>query len=149
MSRVATYSGPFLRGLGAQSICLDQAENAIDCQNPECTYGDCGAPSSYVPSGGCLDRSQNQVLCNDPECTYGDCLPSTPAPRSPVTIRPGTVQALTAAVAATATPRPANVIQVPLSMSTVGMWLGSNWPVALGIVVIGAVVLGGIGGRRR
>lgn len=36
-------------GLGASSAppptCLDQSENAVNCQDPECTYGDCGAVS--------------------------------------------------------------------------------------------------------
>jgi hypothetical protein len=26
-------------------VCLDQAQNSIDCQSPDCTYGDCGATS--------------------------------------------------------------------------------------------------------
>jgi hypothetical protein len=155
MSRVAVYSGPYLRGLrglGDPAICLDQNQNTIDCQDPNCTYGDCGQVSTSVPSGACLDQSQNQVLCMDPNCTYGDCLPSSPAPAK----KPSTVisPALTAAVAATITPRPSPVVSVPLTTSTVGMWLGSdmipgvpNWALIGGTLAI-ALVLGG-GGRRR
>lgn len=168
MSRVRVYSGPYqralhgLRGLGDAAICLDQNQNTIDCQDPNCTYGDCGATSTSVASGGCLDQSQNQVLCTDPECTYGDCLPSTSAPKpSTTTPRPGTIvsSALTAAVAATATPRPAPVVSVPLSTSTMGMFLtGStliagvpNLVVLLGGVLGLSVVASSIGGggRRR
>lgn len=161
MSRVRVYSGPYqralhgLRGLGDPAICLDQNQNTIDCQDPNCTYGDCGAVSTSVPSGACLDQSENQVLCVDPNCTYGDCLPSTPAPAK----KPGTVigPALTAAVAATATPRPAPVVSVPLSSSSMGMFLtGStlisgvpNLVVLLGGALGLSVVASAVGGRRR
>jgi len=142
-----------ISGLGAP-ICLDQAQNAVDCMDPECTYGDCGVASPYVPSGGCLDQAQNQVLCTDPECTYGDCLPSSPAPKSgnkiAVSQFPTTIQL---------TPGPSPRVGVPLSSSipgSFGLWFGNsslisgvpNWAVA-GMVLVGAMVLGGGGGRRR
>lgn len=167
MSRVAVYSGPYQRmlhglgAIGANPICLDQNQNAIDCSDPNCTYGDCGATSSYVPSGGCLDQNQNQILCADPNCTYGDCLPATPAPAAPVN-RPGTIGVpaaisnAAAQIAQTVTPRPSPTVAVPLSLNSAGMFLtGStlitgipNLAVIGGGLLVIALALGG-GGRRR
>ena len=86
------HGGWDLRGLGQNKpfapwvlhgvpVCLDQSENPIACQNPDCTYGDCGATSTgRLPSGSCLDQSENQVMCADPNCTFGDCLPPATKP---------------------------------------------------------------------
>lgn len=37
--------------MSAMAVCLDQAQNAIDCNDPNCTYGDCN-PSSVAVTGG-------------------------------------------------------------------------------------------------
>lgn len=155
MSRVVTYSGPFLRkfhGLG-MAICLDPNQNTIACMDPSCTFGDCGSSEQQLVGGSlCLDRAENQIPCSNPECTYGDCLgPSTPAPK------PGTVQTSTAAItsAIANVSRPSNVINVPLSPSTLGLWFSGttfglpNWALGIGVIGLVAVVAGGASGRRR
>jgi len=64
-----------LHGLGDSPLCLDQNQNAVDCQDPNCTYGDCGAVSNSVPSGSvCLDQNENSIACSAPDCTFGDCI---------------------------------------------------------------------------
>ena len=60
----------------APAICLDSKQNAINCSDPNCTYGDCNAPvgTPQVTVGAlCLDQQENQIDCSDPNCTYGDC----------------------------------------------------------------------------
>lgn len=76
-ARAAALSG--IGSLG-QNICLDQSQNTIPCNDPSCTYGDCGASGAQLTSGPlCLDQNQNQIACSDPNCTYGDCV-SAPMP---------------------------------------------------------------------
>lgn len=94
-----------LHGLGqAAAVCLDQNENSVPCNSPECTYGDCGSSAAQVTVGAlCLDQGQNQISCSSPECTYGDCAgpvkktpgvspPPGPSPRTyaPMTLFPQT-----------------------------------------------------------
>lgn len=85
-----------LRGLGqAPTVCLNQQQNAISCDDPGCAIGHCGTQVGPVPTFGCLNQAEDTVLCTDPECTYGDCGPSLapgPGPRVtvPVTLAPGT-----------------------------------------------------------
>lgn len=157
MSRVFTYSGPYLRGLGGlgMAICLDQTQNTIACTDPNCTYGDCGSTDWQQVSGPlCLDQSENQVPCSNPECTYGDCVgPAKPPSHSGTVFGP----LLTAATSIPQTPRPSPTVAVPLGAGTFGLWLGSsnmisgvpNWALLLGTVVAAGVVLGGSRGRRR
>jgi cobalamin biosynthesis Mg chelatase CobN len=37
--------------MSAMAVCLDQAQNAIDCSDPNCTYGDCNSSSVAVTGG--------------------------------------------------------------------------------------------------
>lgn len=150
MSRVAVYSGPFtrkihgLRGLG-------------DVYDP--------VTGTYVPS---LPAGDNPVVAPtdtiDPalfDIQYGsDTAAAQYAHQAAVAAgivapsQPGTV--LTPAVAATQTPRPSPVVSVPLSPSTMSMWLGNstviaglpNWATVFGGVALLAVIGGFVGGRR-
>lgn len=152
MSRVHTYSGPFMHGLGDSGICLDADENPIPCQDPGCALGPCGTVSTGpLPTGACLDEFGNATMCMDPGCTYGDCLPSS----SPARVsRPGTVSTpggiLTPAGGLNLPSRPGNVINVPLNTGTFGMWLGNstipglpNWALITGTLLVAALFLGG------
>lgn len=63
---------------GAPGICLDQGQNSIACNDPNCTYGDCGSAGAQITIGSlCLDQGENQIDCTDPNCTYGDCVTTT------------------------------------------------------------------------
>jgi len=161
MSRVILHHWRSMHGLGQANpaICLDQNQNTVDCQDPNCTYGDCGAPSGPVASGGCLDQSQNQVLCIDPNCTYGDCLPSgtMPAPgKTRITVPAIPITAGTVAAPATQiVPRPSPVVSVPLSTASFGMFLENstliagvpNWALFVGVPAVLLLAFGG--GRYR
>lgn len=155
MSRVATYSGPFLRklhGMGdlGMAICLDQSQNTVACMDPSCTFGDCGSSDQQLVGGSlCLDRSENQIPCSNPECTYGDCLPSTAAPKAG-NIVPAVTTAVTNLV-----PKPSPTVAVPLSTSSLGLWFSGssfglpNWALMGGGLVLLVAVAGGASRGRR
>jgi hypothetical protein len=61
--------------MAASAICLDQNQNTVACNDPDCTYGDCGSGGTQVVGGSlCLDQNENVVACADSNCTYGDCI---------------------------------------------------------------------------
>jgi len=157
MSRVILHHRG-MRGLGqAPAVCLDQSQNQIDCADPNCTYGDCGATGPQVTVGSlCLDQSQNQIDCADPNCTYGDCISAT-GKKSTVRTAPISAAALVAAPATQVLSRPSPVVSVPLSTSSVGMFLENatllagipNWAVIVGVPVIFSLLFGsGFGAGR-
>lgn len=68
---------PIVSADAAPAICLDETENSVSCFDPNCKYGDCGAPAGVqqITVGAlCLDQTQNQIDCTSPNCTYGDCV---------------------------------------------------------------------------
>jgi hypothetical protein len=68
--------------MAAQGLCLDSGQNAVSCNDADCSYGPCGTVTvagSQTGVAGCLDQNQNPVTCNDPSCTYGDCTSPLPA----------------------------------------------------------------------
>jgi hypothetical protein len=83
------YAGMIATQAGQTAICLGPTingqENQVDCNDPTCTYGDCGSnlPAATGPLclGPTVNGVESQIDCNDPNCTYGDCIqtPTTPA----------------------------------------------------------------------
>lgn len=77
---ISMLRSPIIAADAAPAICLDESQNSVSCADPNCRYGDCGAPAGVqqVTVGAlCLDQSENQIDCSNPNCTYGDCVSAT------------------------------------------------------------------------
>lgn len=139
MSRVAVFSGPYdtsshLHGLG------DQIYDPVSG-----TYVD-SLPASDNP----VAPQFSPVAYNVPDVSY----PSLSTFKPPNTITTASIPGIQPAVGVTQTPRPSPTVAVPLSTSSMGLWFtGStfgmpNWAWGLGVVALGAVLIGGSGRRR-
>jgi hypothetical protein len=142
----ASFHPWVLEGMGDTPVCLDQAQNAVNCQDPECTYGDCGAAGGPpVSTGGCLDQKENQVLCMDPNCTYGDCL-SAPAKSSMPANIPQWISSLKPV---TLPPGPSPRVSVPVTPAFAQTSIIKGVPDLLLYAFAGIAALSFIGGGRR
>lgn len=160
MSRVATYSGPFLRGMRG----LGQDTSIFDIQ-----YGG-GDPSLYDtgvsyglpvygPPAPTAAQIATDAATSNPVTAGGGYTPPDaanpaynfqPYPGYVAPKSPGIVQAITSAM--TPTPaKPSPTVAVPLSSSSIGMFLTNNLGTVLEIAAVAvlASMFMSSGGRRR
>jgi hypothetical protein len=147
--------------MAASAICLDSNQDAVSCNDADCTYGPCGeatTSNSQTGNSACLDASESPIACNDPSCTYGDCIATAPGAstglaaaasslsgggsnvaQSPLGIFSALSTAAASAYAATVTP---TRVTTP---ATTGLSIGSNSTLLLlaGAVVVAFLVFGG------
>jgi hypothetical protein len=168
MSRVATYSGPFLRGIVAKRMAALGYSGEYDASlydsnpissdpniynlpgltngpiYPAPTLGPTGYDPS-LPNGGFSPPATSGPLAFPGGVVTN---PNATLPGIVQTSLPGAIQAAGSVVASALVPRPSPVVQIPLTASTIGMWMSNNLPLVLGGVAA-LLVLSSMGGRRR
>ena len=168
MSRVATYSQPFIRsrgflsGLGQDSTDVFSTTYDPLASTPSAST-DLGVPYANEPAWtppAPLPLAPDQATFNANPYAYSGIAAGGEAGASPQnfqaatgytspSVSPTTGSAIISALTSAITPRPSPVVNVPLSTSTVGMWASNNMG-TIAVVVIGAVVLSSVlGGKRR